>query len=131
MIYIAKEARVFASYTPETEGASVRRVFFTCRNKHCTQRPVDVLDFHYRIERAGTPDRFGNQRTYLAFWLGYWEQAGCLPSRACEFCGVRMTAEPLKARTSEAVCDGKCINARRASCECSCGGANHGNGRIR
>lgn len=38
-----------------------------------------------------------------------------------------MRVEALKATYNpDVVCDGRCVNARRASCECSCNGANHG-----
>jgi hypothetical protein len=122
-------AKVFASYAPETEGLPVRRVFYSCRNRRCEQKPVEVFDYHYRLV-DGAENRFGRRPVYAQFWLGYWEAVATLPRRACQFCGVTMTAEPLKAIKSDAKCDSKCTTARRADCECSCGGANHGAGRM-
>ncbi|MFI0900497.1 hypothetical protein [Streptomyces sp. NPDC020983] len=38
-----------------------------------------------------------------------------------------MRVEPLKVtHNPEKACDGRCTNAKRATCDCSCGGANHG-----
>lgn len=42
-------------------------------------------------------------------------------------CGKAMASEPLKARLVPGhKCDSRCTGARRGSCDCSCGGANHG-----
>lgn len=38
-----------------------------------------------------------------------------------------MKVESLKAKHNPTkVCDDRCVSAKRASCECSCGGVNHG-----
>jgi len=47
----------------------------------------------------------------------------------CPGCGKRMTWNYLKAvLVVEHKCDARCTNARGHSCECSCGGKNHGQG---
>jgi hypothetical protein len=40
--------------------------------------------------------------------------------------GHWMIAERLVAVTTTVTCDGSCMSARRPSCDCGCGGANHG-----
>jgi hypothetical protein len=43
----------------------------------------------------------------------------------------RITLEPVWGELVETVrCDARCQNARGASCDCSCGGANHGRGHL-
>jgi hypothetical protein len=45
----------------------------------------------------------------------------------CPNCKKMMSFEKLDAvQNPEHVCDGRCVNARRGDCECSCGGENHG-----
>lgn len=51
---------------------------------------------------------------------------------ACNGCGVALPISnfaPIYGRfVAEVVCNGKCMNATRESCDCSCGGVNHGGG---
>jgi hypothetical protein len=47
----------------------------------------------------------------------------------CE-CGANVRPARIKARRTEETCSAKCQNARKASCECECAGANHGAGGV-
>lgn len=51
------------------------------------------------------------------------------PIGLCDGCGKKMDYSPLSATLRpEVKCNGICIHARGGSCDCSCGGANHGTG---
>lgn len=43
-------------------------------------------------------------------------------------CGRSVELTQVAGERSEKKCDGRCIHAKRSSCECSCGGENHGTG---
>lgn len=45
---------------------------------------------------------------------------------ACPSCGDRMIGERLAAVFTEEVCDSRCMGAVGPSCQCACGGENHG-----
>jgi hypothetical protein len=54
------------------------------------------------------------------------EGAGFKPSVTCD-CGTRVRLEPVIGFTAPKVhCGALCRNAVGPSCDCSCGGANHG-----
>lgn len=49
--------------------------------------------------------------------------------RICPECGDWTTVTQVIGNVSTVKdCDARCLNAKRSSCECSCGGANHGGG---
>lgn len=48
-------------------------------------------------------------------------------ARDCDACGKPMAHEQIRGRYSEArECDARCMGAIGPSCDCQCGGANHG-----
>jgi len=55
---------------------------------------------------------------------GLWRN----PSTACFSCGATVELELVKGHVTDEKCGEKCRMAKRGDCECSCGGANHGNG---
>ena len=54
-----------------------------------------------------------------------WEHFGLIASCVC---GATARVMPVCGSHSAKKCDGRCLNAKRADCECSCNGANHGAG---
>ncbi len=45
----------------------------------------------------------------------------------CKGCGAELAAKPVKGKFSaKHVCSEKCLSSTGFSCECSCGGKNHG-----
>lgn len=52
---------------------------------------------------------------------------GPLAEIPCPECSLPVTGERLHAVKTHLECDGACRSARRASCDCGCGGVNHGN----
>lgn len=49
------------------------------------------------------------------------------PLGLCPKCGHLMTGKPVEGRVVESVpCDARCTGARGHTCDCSCGGKNHG-----
>ena len=45
-------------------------------------------------------------------------------------CGRQVTLRRVSAAKTDHVCDSRCTSAKGHSCECSCGGANHGMGNA-
>jgi hypothetical protein len=81
---------------------------------------------YYRIDSQG-------KRAYPGIWITAigggkpTEYGGDIESGLCSKCGGLMQPGILKGRLNpEHVCDARCTGARGASCDCSCGGANHG-----
>lgn len=53
------------------------------------------------------------------------------PWRACPHCGGPVTGGLVDGAYSDGIrCDASCQYARGPSCDCSCGGANHGRGWL-
>ena len=52
-----------------------------------------------------------------------------IPGKSCPSCAKNMDFHAIKGRTVDSIaCDARCTNAKGHSCDCSCGGANHGSG---
>jgi hypothetical protein len=49
----------------------------------------------------------------------------------CPTCGRIVKLSHVLGATSPKECDARCMNAVGPSCDCSCGGANHGAGHVR
>lgn len=50
--------------------------------------------------------------------------------RPCPSCATVTAVSQVFGAVSEGKrCDARCLNAKRSSCECQCGGKNHGGGR--
>ena len=46
---------------------------------------------------------------------------------ACRGCGLHRGADPVRGKVSHKhLCGSKCLSSKGPSCECSCGGKNHG-----
>jgi len=56
--------------------------------------------------------------------------AGTVPGYPCPGCGAELHAKPLKGRVTEEPCGAKCLAAKGPTCDCSCGGKNHGAGHV-
>lgn len=46
--------------------------------------------------------------------------------RPCTSCGKPIKTEEIWGNRTNKPCDARCLSAKRASCDCSCGGENHG-----
>lgn len=105
-------------------------IIYNCKNCK-TGKKVD-----YPIEKSKGYfyRRDTNGELIPAFaWLQAWGggkppvYAGDTKNGLCQSCGKLMSSGKLKGSfNSEVACNAKCINARGHSCECSCGGENHG-----
>ncbi|WP_158516397.1 hypothetical protein [Kitasatospora sp. MBT66] len=113
------------------------RVFWKCRTKGCKVRAVTDLP---RIGK-GTALLIGSEPGQMVD-IHYWMFADT-PEKAAEarelyashgaLCADHgpMEGQHLNARyRAEKVCDGRCLSAKSAACECSCGGENHGQNFI-
>lgn len=67
-----------------------------------------------------------------SFMIQPFELVAQLPGYfACRCGGSVKNWQRLQARISDKhVCGAKCLNSKGPSCECSCGGANHGSGHL-
>lgn len=85
-------------------------------------RAVSLLACAVKLSRAPW-------RAYQASESGrfYCEEAGCWIRVPCA-CGERIVfAKPVHGKRNDTVrCDARCTGAKGHSCECSCGGRNHG-----
>lgn len=111
---------------------SAGRAVLTCKNKAC--KHTGTRDF--TITRTlssymGTMDTRttvtvdGHERT-IRFERDT-ERALHTPCPACDATSVRIAIVNGSLDESKR-CDGRCLNARHASCECTCAGRNHGAG---
>lgn len=111
-------------------STSTGRAVLTCKTcKHTGSREFTIT--HTRTAYMGTLDTSttvtvdGRERTIR------FEQdtarALHTPCPACDGTSVRVAV--VKGSLDESKrCDSRCLNARHASCECSCAGRNHGAG---
>lgn len=104
------------------ETKTTARYFGKCLFKQC--RKVFVRDF---------PVIGGNRLPVVISFEG-WDtifSASLAGKLRCE-CGHRVSNwKPLKAKlSSKHECGAKCLTSKGPSCECSCGGKNHGAGYL-
>lgn len=96
-----------------------RRVEYPLRGQGFDSRSV------YRADESG-------KRVPAGVWIerggGGWPTVyGGDPLGLCPSCGKAMQYGVLRATVREEVkCDARCTHARGHTCDCSCGGANHG-----
>jgi hypothetical protein len=122
------------------------RVFWKCKIKGCRETVVRDMPSHLTSrqvtarhrETYQAPDdiRDGNGRGWPIYWLAIpmdkdqrdaFEHNGLM----CSTHNRPLWGEVLRATYKpEKVCDGRCINAKRASCDCSCNGEMHGSGNM-
>ncbi|MGW1887794.1 hypothetical protein [Streptomyces sp. NPDC001970] len=121
------------------------RVFWKCRRKGCRHTIVRDQRSHTATRRISQTRSKRYEVPYLldasgqqhpAHWLAIpmepsqrtvWEHNGLI----CPDHSAPLWGETLQAKyNAEKVCNGRCVNARRASCECSCNGERHGIGYM-
>jgi hypothetical protein len=86
---------------------------------HSTGKRLDI--YLGECETHNRPVRFEGQPTG-----GYTGHPGRYYITCPEDGGHHIEGERLAGVTTEVTCDGSCMSARRPSCDCGCGGANHG-----
>ena len=96
-----------------------------CKTGKRVEYPLGSKDRYYREDASG-------KRIDGGIWMLAWgggkptEYGGDVENGICS-CGAMMTYGKLEGRYNPAVpCSAKCTSARGHTCECSCGGANHG-----
>lgn len=113
-------------------STQTNRVFWKCQTKGC--KHVRVTDNAVRGGRTFVP---GVETTY-DFHIGDWAFATAEIRTAWTAAGLvcpehnqLMRGDVLNGTYNpDKICDGRCMSARRASCDCSCGGTNHGQSHI-
>jgi hypothetical protein len=104
------------------------RVFWKCQTKGCkVTRVTDLPTGH--DGRPKVPG-VGHIQHHIGGWAfntadirAAWGTAGLV----CADHNQLMRGEALRGTYNpDKACDGRCMSARRASCDCSCGGENHG-----
>lgn len=112
-------------------AADTKRVFWKCTAKGCKQTRVTDLpvsrDCAYIPGEGHTQYRTGDWAFATADIRAAWTALGLV----CPDHNALMKGETLNGTYNpDKVCDGRCMSARRSSCDCSCGGANHGGSHI-
>ncbi|WP_329368672.1 hypothetical protein OG896_24400 [Streptomyces sp. NBC_00669] len=104
------------------------RFFGYCERKGCTVRkPFLAVTLDDGTPVARTPDRMLISLYNAAYFRTAASDA--LMERRGLWCDSHgpMRVAPLNATYNpDKKCDGRCANAKRATCDCSCNGANHG-----
>lgn len=111
-----------------TQTHPTTRAFGKCSRKGCRHTHVTALEARGRagIIYFTAPDGLVWQAAG-----GYFPQVDAAMRDAGLVCpdhGATMIYVGIKATYNpEKVCDGRCMNAKRPNCDCSCNGENHGN----
>ena len=74
-----------------------------------------------RSWRIVTGPRTGTVTPLESPWKGNWQIA--LP---CHKCGATMTFAAVAGTVTEKPCGSRCMGSKGPTCECACGGRNHG-----
>ncbi len=94
---------------------------YRCYRKRCP----GVL----RIEHTSRQNYYRHDEDYLWIELGQ-RQYGHFnypAAPACPVCGGEMRGQPIRGTTRPDIpCNARCTGAVGSSCDCACGGANHG-----
>lgn len=61
---------------------------------------------------------------------GFAEEINYFGPKRVFHCGQVATLLPVQAKQTSKPCGGRCISAIGPSCDCSCGGSNHGAGHL-
>ncbi len=91
----------------------------------CVRWTVSYRDNHNRAYQL--------DRIHYGTTLRFEDQINPYDKHAprCPVCRYRMQGEPIKGTYSpDRACDSRCQNAIGPSCDCQCGGANHGLGWV-
>lgn len=112
-----------------TTGTAIRtaRAFGACGRKGCryvhvTALESDANDDGYRYVRDTQGVRYA-AFPYSANVAAAMTAAGLV----CPDHGATMTYRGVKVTYNpDKICDGRCMNAKRPNCDCSCSGENHG-----
>ena len=80
-----------------------------------------LVSYPKRSWRIMTGPSVGTVTPLETAWNGKWQIA--LP---CHKCKVRMTFNAVAGTVTEKPCGGRCMASKGPTCECACGGRNHG-----
>ena len=116
----------------------IKRFLGTCKACKKAGRAFGVrVDALVKIERTETPTVATNgaagwPRISYRYWiaapgesLSVARDIRYLPA-SCPRCSKQVLLESVAGVKSEKKCGARCLNATGPSCDCSCGGANHG-----
>ena len=106
--------------TIEETATGTQRIIFHCRTKGCKQ----VFAYDYLVIPSGKWNSFlRHDETGKRIWSN---------EEVCPGCGFRpFVAHEVVGKVTEHTCGAKCRNAKGPICDCSCGGAHHGEGFLR
>ncbi|SRR6266487_520556 len=97
------------------------RILFTCKNKECKH----VWAYEYRRGYTFLGDRQGNPPRCDLYRVTDGEQK-TMHHILCPLCGRIGNAHVVKGTVTQKKCDASCQSAKGSTCNCSCGGENHG-----
>lgn len=110
----------YALEIPAQEGEQVRFVTKCprCKGKHAIDIPQRYAGTFYAVSVNGWPVIEDHRDTGKHAWI------------RCE-CGRSLTNwRAVTGTPNDTPCDARCTNAIGPSCDCSCGGKNHGGGYL-
>lgn len=112
--------------------ADTKRVFWKCQTKGCkTVRVTDLPTERERVYVPGVGTAYGHHIGGGAFNTPEIRTAWAALDLVCADHGQLMRGDVLNGtHNPDKACDGRCTSARRASCDCSCGGENHGRSHL-
>jgi hypothetical protein len=133
-IALAKEKRSRRTKEPKMTATKTRttgRAFGKCAVKGCKYVHVTALELDYNSNGLDEGYRYvrdADGARYIAQPYSLKAvKAMAAAGLACPQHGGTMTYVGTKATYNpEKVCDGRCMNAKRPNCDCSCSGENHG-----
>jgi hypothetical protein len=116
---------MFLTSTRKPDGkCGTQNVIFRC--KKCKAAKTIILDRFRRFQRT---DKFGTPKYHYFTMLQDGRDPSAYERPVC--CGRTMEWTEVKGTFSaDHECGAKCLASKGPSCECSCGGANHGKGHV-
>lgn len=107
-----------------TSKTATRRGFFKHGPKSSCKvvRRVELEVVVHAAVQSATPPGFYPYRPARTTYRESWPQL----DRTCPACAREQTFHQIKGVRTETPCGAKCLASKGPSCECSCGGANHG-----
>lgn len=125
---VASGADVVLAGRPRSDYPDTKEHRYIGKCRAC-KHPVSALVPHTLFQRATYFGASGGATDKMVTFTYKLHREGQAFMRAltCSECGGEVSMKAVAGKQNDAVaCDARCMGARGASCECECGGANHG-----
>lgn len=111
------------AFTITAAPEDTRRFIGRCIVKGCKCKPLAFdcpTEWRTHYPRPG----YGEPRKYRAANTNFLPYVFCVRHKH------QISWQEVKGTLTDTKCDARCTNAKGHSCDCSCGGANHGSGWL-